>query len=820
LPATVHVTSSSATLRLTATDSANCIETDDVVLTVNNNPTCSISGPLEPLCPNSTGNSYSGPAGASSYAWSITGNGAIVGSSNGQSVTVTAGSLCGSTFTLTLNVTDANGCISTCMKTVAVDDTTAPVISCPSDKVLACGDSTLPANTGTATATDNCGGTPTITFTDAATAANCTGKAGIDRTWKAVDSCNKMSTCVQHITFADSTPPVITVPAGGDLGCNPAVPTDDSVKAQVTATDNCGGTPTINVSHADGGTACAPMRTFTVTATDSCSNTSQSKTVIYSWKADTQPPVINASGTPSSGVLGCNPTAAQIEAALGTAMATDNCGSPTLGSSTGNVVVNGCSRMQTRTWTATDACTNAATPVSRTVTWTVDTTPPVITATGTPSDGTLGCNPTAAQIEAALGTASAADDCGNVTPTASTGNVVTSGCNRSQTRTWNATDACTNSATPVSRTVTWTADTTAPVITLSGGKQCGGSENQTCPNGTPTFPTATASDDCNGDLGQPLDNPNPVPTTRPVFYFVDTTPTPGTFVRTWHAIDSCGGSGSGHETICSFTVRCVPCSPVSACTPPYPFTDPNNPRTSIAFSESEVLRAFQASVVANCTPNQIQVFYNDEHALTLGINKVTVKTRTGTTTTNCDVTPLPSPYPAGTTDPNVGRTSNGAPSTTCSQADVDVSARPIYPVLFVTDVTGITNPGDPANYAGDWQYGGTGISPHAVFGTWKPAAVLVDMTKTPNVTTVTPAADPSVKNNWNLDGGDTAPAGLVNQGYGAEVRWDVSRLTTTTPNPVPLMSGHTYRLYVMVHDGDQNKAGGDSGQACVYLTMP
>jgi hypothetical protein len=34
------------------------------------------------------------------------------------------------------------------------------------------------------------------------------------------------------------------------------------------------------------------------------------------------------------------------------------------------------------------------------------------------------------------------------------------------------------------------------------------------------------------------------------------------------------------------------------------------------------------------------------------------------------------------------------------------------------------------------------------------------------------------------------------------------------------MSGHTYRLYFMVHDGDQNKAGGDSGQACVTITMP
>jgi hypothetical protein len=826
LPATVHVTSASATLRLTATDSANCVETDDVVLTVNNNPTCSISGPLEPLCPNSTGNSYSGPAGASSYAWSITGNGAIVGSSTGQSVTVTAGSLCGSTFTLTLNLTDANGCMSTCMKTVAVDDATAPVISCPADKVLACGDSTLPANTGTATATDNCGGTPTISFTDAATSANCTGKPGIDRTWKAVDSCNKMSTCVQHITFADSTPPVITVPAGGDLGCNPAaLPTDASVKAQVTATDNCGGTPTINVSHGDGGTACAPTRTFTVTATDNCSNTSQSKTVVYSWKADTQAPVINASGTPSNGVLGCNPTAAQIEAALGTAMASDNCGAPTLGSSTGNVVANGCSRSQIRTWTATDACTNAATPVSRTVTWTVDTTPPVITATGTPSDGTLGCNPTAAQIEAALGTATAADDCGNVTPTASTGNLVVNGCSRMQTRTWNATDACTNAATAVSRTATWTVDTAAPVITLSGGKQCGGSENQMCPNGTPTFPTAMATDNCDGDLGQPLANPNPVPTTGPAFFYVDTTPAPNTFVRTWTAIDSCGGSGStGHTTTCKFTVMCG-CTPLGACTPPYPFSS-SNPKTNIAFNESTVLRAFTVSVNQTSCLGTIQLFYNDEHALTLGVNKVSVKTTSGTTTTNCDVTPLPSD-PGSATNPNVGLTSGGNPSTTCASNDVDVSGRPMYPALFITDVTSCA-PVDCATnasanpsccYGGDWQFGGTGIPPSAVFGTWKAAAKTVDNTHNPPAVTVTPGTDPA-KNNWSLGpGSDPLPSPTPsNEGYGAEARWDLAALKQA--GLFPAISGHQYRFYFMVHDGDQNKSGGDSGQGCTFLTAP
>jgi hypothetical protein len=97
------------------------------------------------------------------------------------------------------------------------------------------------------------------------------------------------------------------------------------------------------------------------------------------------------------------------------------------------------------------------------VTYTRDTTPPVITATGTTL--TLGCNPTSAQIDAALGTATATDNCGPVTPTATTGSVASDGCSRSQPRTWNVSDACGNAAAPVLRTVTWIVDLTKPTIT-------------------------------------------------------------------------------------------------------------------------------------------------------------------------------------------------------------------------------------------------------------------------------------------------------------------------------------------------------------------
>ena len=39
-------------------------------------------------------------------------------------------------------------------------------------------------------------------------------------------------------------------------------------------------------------------------------------------------------------------------------------------------------------------------------------------------------------------------------------------------------------------------------------------------------------------------------------------------------------------------------------------------------------------------------------------------------------------------------------------------------------------------------------------------------------------------------------------------------------NDLGLQPGHAYRLEFMVHDGDQLKVGGDSGEACMTVVMP
>ena len=73
---------------------------------------------------------------------------------------------------------------------------------------------------------------------------------------------------------------------------------------------------------------------------------------------------------------------------------------------------------------------------------------------------------------------------------------------------------------------------------------------------------------------------------------------------------------------------------------------------------------------------------------------------------------------------------------------------------------------------------------------------------------------------WILGpGSDVPPGGWASLGKGdtfaTEVRWNVSGLSDNAGQP--LVSGGKYRFQVMLHDGDQNNTGGDSGEACMAV---
>ncbi len=515
LVTTAHVSSATATLRLTVVQSNACTETDDIVLTVKPLPACSITGSAL-VCPRLSAQ-FSGPAGMSAYSWSLIGNGAISGSVTQRTVSVTAGTACGQSFTLNLNVT-SNGCSSACTADVLVNDTTPPIVSCPTNRVLECPADTRTNVTGVATAQDGCGGPLTIGFTDEVT-NGCGGSKVIARTWTATDQCGNNASCVQTITVRDTKAPTILCPTNVVVEC----PGDTSPNATglATAQEGCGGLVTIlfsdTLTNGCGGTKVISRRW---TATDECGNTSSCVQTIT--VRDTTKPTI---ACPANATLEC--PADTGTNATGVATAQDLCGSVTIRYA--DAVTNRCAgtKVIARTWTATDDCGNSASCVQ---TITVrDTTSPTIQC---PADAVLEC-PADTRTNV-TGVATALDTCGTVTIRYS--DVVSTNCGGTKViaRTWTATDECGNVASCV-QTIT-VRDITNPTIT------CPTDRVLECPADTRTNVTgvATAQDGCGAVTIRYSD--------------VVTTNCGGTKViaRTWTATDLCGNSASCVQTI---TVR-------------------------------------------------------------------------------------------------------------------------------------------------------------------------------------------------------------------------------------------------------------------------
>ena len=99
--------------------------------------------------------------------------------------------------------TDDCGNSSTCIQTINVRDITPPVITCPADITVLYGASTLPSNTGNATAADNCDADLLLSYADILSPNICAGINKITRTWSAADACGNVSTCQQTIVIDD-----------------------------------------------------------------------------------------------------------------------------------------------------------------------------------------------------------------------------------------------------------------------------------------------------------------------------------------------------------------------------------------------------------------------------------------------------------------------------------------------------------------------------------------------------------------------------------------------------------------------------------------
>ena len=376
-------------------------------------------------------------------------------------VATNGGSSCNNVITRTYGATDACGNQSTCTQAITVNDTTPPVLTCPGALSLQCFSQVpAPSITGV-TATDNCGGTVTLTFlSDVATNGASSCNNVITRTYRATDACGNQNTCTQTITVNDTTPPSITCPGPATVQCFSAVPAPSI--GSVTASDNCGGAVTLTFLAdvaTNGTSSCNNVITRTYMATDACGNMNTcAQTITVN---DTTPPSITCPGPASVQCFSAVPAPS-----IGLVTASDNCGGAVTVTHLGDVATNGtssCNNVITRTYRATDACGNQNT-CTQTITVN-DTTPPSITC---PADFTAACgSPT---DPAVTGTATATDNC-NPAPVISFSDVVIGTCQTGQTitRTWTASDGCQSVSCP--QIINLTPAETGCVFDRGGG--CG-----------------------------------------------------------------------------------------------------------------------------------------------------------------------------------------------------------------------------------------------------------------------------------------------------------------------------------------------------------
>ena len=539
----------SGTYNLSLVDGYGCPPvTGSVSVIVNALPVCSVAG-VNTTCPNSVGNIFTAPAGMVSYSWSVT-NGTIIGAANGQTVTVTAGSVCSTPMTLSLTVTNAN-CSNSCTKSVTLQDITAWTTSAGSlNRALDCSDAAGLANAQALVpvATSSCTAVITpIKTSGPFVPGSCPQSGTYTNTWTFIDGCGNSVAAVytQVITVTDGTPPIWTTVAGAldqSLNCADATGLASALALAPVATDACGSSVTYTmISDITTPGACAGTykRVRTWTARDNCNNVSIPYTQTIQ-VTDNVPPVWDQAAMALDATFDCSNTVGLSAALALTPTAHDACGSGVVIALVNDVTTaGGCAWTYTRIreWTATDGCLNVSARYRQTIIIQDITAPAWSTPAGA-LNVILECSDAAGLAVAQSLTPVASDLCdASVTNLVkSAGVYVAGGCPQggSYTNTWTVTDDCGNKSAVYTQVITL-QDNTAPVITRPSDQAISCSDSSV-PSATGT---ATASDNC-----------DPVP----VVTYTDVQ-TPGacagniTISRTWKATDHCGNSSTSLQRI-------------------------------------------------------------------------------------------------------------------------------------------------------------------------------------------------------------------------------------------------------------------------------
>ncbi len=488
---------------------------DTGIVTVSPGITCSITGANGPVCP-SASNVYSAQAGMSSYAWSITGAGTIIGATNLQTVTVQTSSACNSSFDLMLNVTNSTGCSSTCDKTVTIQDVTPPALtgswpanvsgvnSCMANAPAGPSDASIAA-----LYSDGCSAV-TVTHTVSPSGTDCSWSLVYTYTIK--DNCNNVVAPAPTFTVsgADLTAPALTgswpTNVTGVNNCKanaPAGPSDATIAALYT--DGCGGTISVTHTAVPSGTDCAWSVLYSYTIMDKCSNTVTPAPMFTVSGADLTAPTLTGSWPSNiTGVNTCmsNAPAGPSDAAIAD-LYTDACSGIITVTHTSVPSGTDCGWSVLYSYSIMDKCGNTVTPAPTFTVSGADHTAPALTGSW-PSNitGVNNCmsnapsGPSDATI-AALYT----DGCGGTISVTHTAVPSGTDCAWNVLYSYTIMDKCGNTVTPAPMFTVSGADLTAPTLTSSWPSNVTGVNN--CMANAPVGPSDAAiaalyTDGCGG----------------------------------------------------------------------------------------------------------------------------------------------------------------------------------------------------------------------------------------------------------------------------------------------------------------------------------
>jgi len=436
-------------------------------------------------------------------------------------VTETVDSLagdCDGSWNVTRTFTASDDCGNTAVasQTVWIIDTIAPVfVDFEAEVSVACGSE----DTLMAVAADDCGPVIDISWTDTPADTGCVLPIGAYwRTYVATDACGNAAEATQLVLLTDDISPTFSwVPADTVIACGQSLPEDFA-----TAEDNCSGA-SVSLEIVSTPDSCdgALIVERIFTATDNCGNMAIAVQTVQ--VTDTVAPEFTF--VPADTTIACT---ADLPTDL--ALATDICSDVSLTVAVDSTQGDCPSEWTvTRTFTATDACGNAASAVQ--TVWTIDTVAPVFDLASLPADTALDCAadiPTCEDYEVL-----ATDDCGEATVSCAS-ETTPGACAGDYTTllTFTATDVCGNAST-YGMTITVT-DVTAPVCTVCPADTVVSCESVPDPADPETF---TVEEDC-GTIEIELVQDDTTGT--PCDYYV---------TRVWTFTDDCGNQSEHTQTL-------------------------------------------------------------------------------------------------------------------------------------------------------------------------------------------------------------------------------------------------------------------------------